>query len=100
MAAEHQAINIADLPALQPIAREVSRTRQRRKVPVDGEDVTIIVEPNPRRDHVRRVRTKGAEDSFLASYQAIPALPRRLSVEEMTEIAAEEHAKEAAGKGL
>lgn len=40
------------------------------------------------------------DDSFGASYRAIPALPRLLSVEEMTQIAAEEHAQEAARDGL
>ncbi|HTE83329.1 MAG TPA: AbrB/MazE/SpoVT family DNA-binding domain-containing protein [Dehalococcoidia bacterium] len=39
-------------------------------------------------------------DSFLARYRTIPALRRQLSVEEMTEIAAEEHAQTAAREGL
>jgi len=39
-------------------------------------------------------------DSFLARYQTIPALRRKLSVEDMTEIAAEEHAQIAAKEGL
>jgi hypothetical protein len=51
MATEQHSINIADIPTpLQEIAREVSRTRHRQRLPVDGEDVTIIVEPlRPRR---------------------------------------------------
>lgn len=67
---------------------------------MDGEDVTIIVEPNTPKRSSGKARPKSPADSFLASYQAIPPLGRRLSVEEMTEIAAEEHAQEAARKGL
>lgn len=33
-------------------------------------------------------------------YQSVPALPRQLAVEDMTEIAAEEHAQHAAREGL
>ena len=100
MAAEHIVVNIADIPALRPIAQEVSRTRQRKRIPVDGEDVTIIIEPNRRKHVVGKTHATRAEDSFLASYQAIPPLGRRLSVEQMTEIAAEEHAQESARKDL
>lgn len=35
-----------------------------------------------------------------ASYMAVPALKKPLSIKEMTELAAEEHAQEAAREGL
>jgi hypothetical protein len=63
MADEQSAINIADIPALRLIAQEVSRTRQRRKVAVNGEDVTIIVEPNrPRRSDIPRGKQTSHND--------------------------------------
>ena len=47
------------------------------------------------------VRITPAKDgSILSIYRSIPALNRQLSVEEMTEIAAEEHAQQAARDGL
>jgi AbrB family looped-hinge helix DNA binding protein len=41
-----------------------------------------------------------AADSLETIYQSVPALPNRLTDEEMTEIAAEEHARRTARKGL
>jgi hypothetical protein len=40
-----------------------------------------------------------AEDVLTAGYQAVPALKEPLSVEQMTEIAAEEHARTIVGDG-
>ncbi|MCL4543761.1 MAG: AbrB/MazE/SpoVT family DNA-binding domain-containing protein [Chloroflexi bacterium] len=57
------------------------------QVVIDLEQDSVRIRPAPRQ-------------SFLDSYRTIPALPRRLSVEEMTEIAAEEHAEEAAREGF
>lgn len=41
-----------------------------------------------------------SRSSLEAIYQSVPALPRSLTVEEMTEIAAEEHAQHVAREGL
>lgn len=41
-----------------------------------------------------------ARAALATIYQSVPALPRSLSVEEMTEIAAEEHAQHVAREGL
>lgn len=65
MPAEQHAINIQDIPALQPIAQEVSRTRQRLRLSVDGADVTLVVEPShPKRSRARRGRRTSADDPF------------------------------------
>ena len=41
-----------------------------------------------------------ARSELDAIYQSVPALPQALTVEEMSEIAAEEHAQHAAREGL
>lgn len=67
----------------------------RRRLGIKPKDQVAI---DLEQDSVRIRPTK--RQSFLDSYQAIPALPRHLSVEEMTEIAAEEHAEAAAKEGV
>jgi AbrB family looped-hinge helix DNA binding protein len=47
-----------------------------------------------------RVVMKPVRSPVEESYQAIPALKKPLTVEEMTEIASEEHAEEAAKEGI
>jgi AbrB family looped-hinge helix DNA binding protein len=47
-----------------------------------------------------RVTLAPARSALETIYRSVPALPRPLSVEEMTEIAAEEHAQHAAREGL
>ena len=67
----------------------------RKRLGIKPKDkVTIDIE-----DDAVRVRPAG-DDSFLASYQSVPALSRRLSDDEVTQIAAEEHAQQAAKDGL
>lgn len=63
MAAEQQAINITDIPALRDIAAEVTRTRKRRTLAVDGEDVTLIVAPKAT-TRGRRGKRTSADDPF------------------------------------
>jgi hypothetical protein len=60
MAEQQAAIKIADIPAFRLIAEEVSRTQRRRRVPVDGEDVTMLVEP--KRTGLSRGRPTSTDD--------------------------------------
>lgn len=66
----------------------------RRRWGIKAKDsVTIRVE-----DEV--VTLAPARSTLASIYRSVPALPQQLSVEEMTEIAAEEHARRTAGEGL
>jgi hypothetical protein len=100
VAQEQQATNVSNIPALRDLVQEVSRTRRLKALCVDSGEVVFVTPANPVRRPARVRDERRREESFLASYQAVPALGRRMTVEEMTEIAAEEHAQEAAGKGL
>ncbi len=60
------------------------KAKDRITFQVDGDRVTIVPTPSP------------VDESF----GAVPPLSHPFSVEEMTEIAAEEHAHEAAREGL
>ena len=46
------------------------------------------------------VRIAPTDSQYEASFQAVPALGKRRTLDEMTEIAQEEHAQEAAREGL
>ena len=46
------------------------------------------------------VRVTAANAEYAAGFQAVPALGRRRTLEEMTELAQEEHAQEVAREGL
>ncbi|HTE87050.1 MAG TPA: AbrB/MazE/SpoVT family DNA-binding domain-containing protein [Dehalococcoidia bacterium] len=60
--------------------------KPRDKVTIHVEDEVVTLAP--------------ARDSLESIYKSVPALPRHLTTEEMTEIAAEEHARHAANEGL
>lgn len=59
-----QAINIADVPALRELVAEVTRTRKRRSPSVDGEDVTLILEPSKPRRSPSRARPVTRDDAL------------------------------------
>jgi AbrB family looped-hinge helix DNA binding protein len=61
--------------------------RAKDKVSIQWNDDSLVIRP-------------AGDRSFLALYRSIPALSRPLTDNEMTEIAAEEHAQKAARDGL
>lgn len=65
MAQEQEAINITDIPALQGIAAEVARSRRRRTLSVDGEEVTLIIEPRRGRRSPSKARPVTHDDALL-----------------------------------
>ncbi|MGI8550393.1 MAG: AbrB/MazE/SpoVT family DNA-binding domain-containing protein [Dehalococcoidia bacterium] len=83
------------LSSVSPKGQITIPAEVRRLLKIQPKDKVAI---DVREDGVRIRRADAG--SFLASYQAIPALPRKLSVEEMAQIAAEEHAEQAAKDGL
>jgi AbrB family looped-hinge helix DNA binding protein len=66
--------------------RKRLRLKAKDKVAIRLEDDRIVVTPTV--------------DSFRAAYRSVPALKKPRTDREMTEIAAEEHAREAAQEGL
>ena len=85
MANELQPIDISAIPELARLADEVERTRQPRRLRRGDKDVAVLMPaPSP----------------LDAGYQSIPALDPPRSWDEVTEIAAEEHARHAAREGL
>lgn len=57
-------------------------------------DKAELIQPN------EQFETRPLASRLAASYQAIPALTQTRTLEEITEIAREEHAEEVARKGL
>ena len=85
MAAELTPVDISSIPELAHLADEVQRTRQPRRLRRGDKDVAVLM-PAP--------------SALDAGYQSIPALDPPRSWDEVTEIAAEEHAQHVAQEGL
>jgi len=85
MANELQPIDISTIPELAQLADEVARTRQPRRLRRGDTTVAVLMPPPSPLD---------------AGYQSIPALDPPRSWDEVTEIAAEEHARHVAQEGL
>jgi hypothetical protein len=81
---------------LMQAAESVARNGRRRTVRLHGETLAIIPQKSGNRPRTRKRR----ENGFLAAYGSVPPLARSLTDSEMTEIAAEEAAQEAARGGL
>jgi hypothetical protein len=91
MAKEPAAIDGTHLPELLRVAEDVRATNTPPVLRRNDEDIAVVI---PVASISRERRTPGTVAHALAAgFQAIPALPKSISVEEMTRIAAEEHAQ-------
>ena len=90
-----QALPITSPADLFQVAEAVARSGRRRNVRLCGKTLTIAIQPSGT-GTPRRSRANG----FLAAYGSVRPLARPLSDTEMTEIAADEAAQEAARAGL
>ena len=85
MASELAPVDISAMPDLARLAEEVQRTQRPLRLRHGGRDVALLMPLTSALD---------------AGYQSIPALSPSRSWDEVTEIAAEEHARHAAREGL
>jgi hypothetical protein len=85
MVREPQPIDVSTIPELARLADEVERTGRPRVLRRGSRDVAVLVPIRSRLDE---------------GYQSIPALDPPRSWDEVTELAAEEHAQHVAREGL
>jgi len=92
--AQHSTTSPADL---YRTAESVARSGRRQAVKLHGQTLAIVrIEPGKSSSRRRSRRVNG----FVAAYGSVPPLATPLTDNEMTEIAAEEAAQEAARAGL
>jgi hypothetical protein len=89
--------DIRSNPELARLADEVRATGKPRVLRRGDEDVAVLIPAATPKPTARKRHGRSPLDE---SFGAIPPLVQPLSVEEMTEIAAEEHAWETAHEGL
>jgi hypothetical protein len=101
MAAEYTRIDITQVTDFPRLAEEVSRSGRTHVVTRNDEEL-VEVKPAHRRSrrHGKTAAPATIKAALAASYQAVPALPRHYTLNELTEIAADEHAEAAAREGL
>jgi hypothetical protein len=95
----------AQLPTTSPAdlykaAEFVARSGRRKTVRLHGKILAIVPQESAETVKARARRGQRRENGFLAAYGTVPPLEKPLTDNEMTEIAAEEAAQEAARAGL
>ena len=85
MARELQPIDISGMPEVAQLADEVERTKRPRVLRRGDKDVAVLMP---------------ATSALDEGYQSIPALTPPRSWDEVTQLAADEHAQHAAQEGL
>lgn len=103
-------VDVSTIPALAQIVEGVERTRRARRLTRGQRIVAVVMPASPARPSVRRKRatgrrTDGTATSALitaidAGHGSTPALDPPRTLQEMTDIAADEHAERAARAGL
>jgi len=109
MVRELQPIDISTIPELAQLADEVERTQRSRRLRRGSRDVAVLVpasepesEPALPLVFTTAKRRKGSTtllEAINAGYQSVPALDPPRSLQEMTDIAAAEHAERIARSG-
>ena len=108
MAQELQPLDISTNPQLAQLADEVERTQRPRRLRRGSKDVAVLMPATTTAPVVfvgSPAQGRGTRQSALlraidAGYQSVPALDPPRSLQEMTDIAAQEHAEHAAREGL
>ena len=85
MARELQPIDISGMPEVARLADEVERTKRPRVLRRGDKDIAVLMP---------------ARSALDEGYQSIPALNPPRSWDEVTQLAADEHAQHAAQEGL
>jgi hypothetical protein len=98
MAKELAPIDITNIPDLLRVAEDVHATKRPRVLRRNDEDIAVVM-PIAGAPGSRRSPRSAVADALAAGFQAVPALKELLSVEQMTEIAAEEHVRMIVGEG-
>ena len=98
-----QPIDVSIIPELARLADEVQRTRTPRLLRRNGRDIAVLMPvprhaPAPTRARPGRRQTTTV-DELADGFQSVPALDPPRTLQEMTDIAVEEHAQRVARDG-